>query len=329
MRDTSAARSAAGSWVKALQRRSHRLAQHARHRADGVPSKGIRAVGADDRVEQQALDVRGIGSRVGKRQLGPVRDAVDDHLVHADRPPHRLEVLDRVAGRVEGAARPDRLGAVGGGARHVHEPLAEPLEGGAAQRARAAGAPLVEGHDLAAVEASAQLERLVLGKRRGGLARAAGEGEERAAARARGRYTAHVQPHRPGSAPERSSGTSTLPQIASLRMPQRLNEAVCAGAGEAVEASKAAVSSNTPDASIARLTGSLYPRPRTGAAVLVSAQQHGHERRRKSDLPKARSSSPARAERLGDQRRDREGAEHQTELLQPGQGPGRHFLSWK
>ena len=110
------------------------LGEHARQVAVGVEQEGVGAVGADDRVEDQPVDVLGEGARVLQRDVRPVGDPHERDLVRAQRLAQRVDVEHGVGRRVEGAPRPDAVGAVGDRLRRVRRPASAAAAGWGSSR---------------------------------------------------------------------------------------------------------------------------------------------------------------------------------------------------
>ena len=72
-----------------------------------VAREGVAARRVGHRVEEQPLDVARISERVRDRELRSVRHTPERDLVDAERPAHRIDVVDVVAGGVEGTAGAD------------------------------------------------------------------------------------------------------------------------------------------------------------------------------------------------------------------------------
>ena len=154
------------------------LVEHARQVAVGVEQEGVGAVGADDRVEDQPVDVLGEGARVLQGDVGAVRDPHERDLVRAQRLAQRIDVEHGVGRRVEGALRPDAVGAVGHRLRRVGVQRAQPLQVGTAQDARLAGPALVEHRQAVAPQRRVERDRERRGRRDGRLSRPARQGDE-------------------------------------------------------------------------------------------------------------------------------------------------------
>ena len=142
------------------------LGQHARQVAVGVEQEGVGAVGADDRVEDQPVDVLGEGARVLQRDVGAVGDAHERDLVRAERLAQGVDVEHRVGGRVEGAPRPDAGRAVGDRLGRDRVQRAQPLQVGALQDARLPRPALVEHREAVAAQGGIQRDRERRGRRR-------------------------------------------------------------------------------------------------------------------------------------------------------------------
>ena len=84
-------------------------AQHARGLVHAVDLEGVEAGRRHDGVEHQPGHAVGMGDRVALGHEGAVGDAVERELVGPERDPQRVEVRDRVGGRVEAPPRAERL----------------------------------------------------------------------------------------------------------------------------------------------------------------------------------------------------------------------------
>ena len=91
------------------------LAERARHGLEGRDVEDVGALGRDDRVQHQRLDVGRVLGRVVEGDLGAVGDAEEHELLVAGLDAQGLDVVDRVRGAVEAARRPELVGARGGG----------------------------------------------------------------------------------------------------------------------------------------------------------------------------------------------------------------------
>ena len=178
-RSTRAARSATGSRVQGQCLRQSD-SQRTRHGVERVQVERIRAVHLDHGVEHQAVHVRGVAQRVGERDLRSVRGPVQGHLLGAELLAKRVDVVGRVAARVEGPAWAQAAGR----RRRPRLPASRRLERSSAlQRSSpgAAAAALVVDHQVAVA-----IERVQHGRSDGDpegirrrLARPAGEREHR------------------------------------------------------------------------------------------------------------------------------------------------------
>ena len=87
------------------------LAERARHGLEGRDVQDVRALGRDDRVEHERLDVGRVLGGVVERDLGAVGDAEEHELLVAGLDAQRLDVVDRVRRAVEAARRAELVGA--------------------------------------------------------------------------------------------------------------------------------------------------------------------------------------------------------------------------
>ena len=109
---TSRARSATGLAVMCAHAvEGAQLAQDARDRSERGALERFRPVGRNDRVEHQRFDVIRVVLGVLLRDLGAVAGAVQHELFIAARLADRLDVGDRIGGRVEAAAGPELVAA--------------------------------------------------------------------------------------------------------------------------------------------------------------------------------------------------------------------------
>ena len=122
------------------------LAQRARHGLEGRDVQDVGALGRNDRVQHERLDVGRVLGGVVERDLGAVGDAEEDELLIAGLDAQGLDVVDRVRRAVEAARRPELVGAR---RRGVDDRGDAAVEGRAAEPARAAGAALVVDEQVA------------------------------------------------------------------------------------------------------------------------------------------------------------------------------------
>ena len=106
----------------------------------------VGTVGGDDGIEDQAVDVRGIALRVGDRHLGAVGRAPQGDAVDAERDPHGLDVIGRVARRVRRALCAEIGGARANGRRDRRAGGSDHAR--ADESSGAARSPLVERDEL-------------------------------------------------------------------------------------------------------------------------------------------------------------------------------------
>ena len=165
-----------------------RRAQHAGGRAqpdeverDVAPRVGMR----QHRVEDERLHAIGVRDRIPLGDERPVGDAVDRQLLHAERGAQVVEVLDRVARRVERAPLPEARRARLDGTPRRNRDVGSAdlrLEPRALDR-RAARPALVDHHEAVVVQHGRDPPGDPRDRGDAGLARAAGEEEENAARR--------------------------------------------------------------------------------------------------------------------------------------------------
>jgi hypothetical protein len=165
------------------------LAQHARDRLEGLALERFGPVGRYDRVEDQRFDVLGIVLRVLLGHLRAVARAVQDELFVAPRLADRLDVCDRVGGRVEDAVGP-QLRAARVDQRAEAAVQVGPFEGVAGQRLGQADAALVEDDQVARGGDRAEQFGELFGERQRRLSGPAGERDDRAPGFAHGRTVA-------------------------------------------------------------------------------------------------------------------------------------------
>ena len=113
-RSTSAARSATRVPRPGAAPAAERV-KHARHGVERVEVERVRPVRLDDGVEHEALHPRRVAQGVPERDLRAVRGPVQRDLLGAELLAHRVDVVGRVAARVERPARtqPPRAVACG------------------------------------------------------------------------------------------------------------------------------------------------------------------------------------------------------------------------
>ncbi len=122
-------------------------AERARHGLERVEVERVGPVRLDGGVEHEPLHPRGVAQRVPERDLRAVRGPVQRDPLGAELLPDRIEVVIRVAARVEGPPRTEPPGAGAGGRSGLQEVRA--LEPPAAEQARAPRTALVEDHEVA------------------------------------------------------------------------------------------------------------------------------------------------------------------------------------
>jgi hypothetical protein len=172
------------------------LAEGPRHGLEGRDVEDVGALGRDDRVQHQRLDVGRVLGGVVEGDLGAIGDAEEHELLVAGLDAQGLDVVDRIGGAVEAARRPELIGARRGG---VDDRPDAALEGRAGEAARAARAALVVDEQVARGQRRAE-DRGELaddGDRR--LPRTAGQRDDRGGGRvARGHGALDVERQRAG-----------------------------------------------------------------------------------------------------------------------------------
>ena len=172
-----------GGRVRRAVKRLARVAQHARRRADRDEAQRIDVAVREDRVEHEPLHAVGVRERVALGHVGAIGDAVERELVGAQRVAQQIEVGHGVGRRVEAPLVAERPRAVldrpGRGRRDVRA-AHRALQRRAAQHG-AAGAPLVDGDHLVAVQGLAQTALEARRERHAGLSRPAAQADEHAA----------------------------------------------------------------------------------------------------------------------------------------------------
>ena len=116
-------------------------AQHTRHGLERLQVERTGAIRLGDRVEHEAVHPPGVTQRVAKRDLRSVGRSVQSHLFDSELLAQRVDVVGRVAARVEGPAWPEPPGAGGGRVSGAQEVRA--LERPAAKHPGAPAAALV------------------------------------------------------------------------------------------------------------------------------------------------------------------------------------------
>ena len=197
------------------------LAQDARHRGERRAVQRFGPVRRDDRVEHQRFDVARVVLRVLLGDLRAVAGAVQDELFVAAGLADRLDVGDRVGGRVEARARPELAGALRD--RRPRRAVVERLfEAVAGQRVRQADPALVEDDQVARGGDRPEQFGELFGERQRRLPRSAGERDHGAVRFAdRRAVAAHRERDRAGRAPLGSSGTVRWPQAKFVAVPAR------------------------------------------------------------------------------------------------------------
>ena len=152
------------------------LAERARHGLEGRDVQDVGALGRNDRVQHERLDVRRVLGGVVERDLGAVGDAEEDELLIPGLDAQGLDVVDRVRRAVEAAGSAQLVGA---GRRGVDDRGDPAVEGRAAEPARAAGAALVVDEQVARRQRGPEDRGELGGDGDGGLTRAAGQRDDR------------------------------------------------------------------------------------------------------------------------------------------------------
>ena len=130
-----------------------------RHLLEVVAREGVAARRVGHRVEKQPLDVARVGERVGDRELRSVRRPRERDLVDSERLAYRVDVVDVVAGGVEGTARTGLRRAFRDERllpRQLRERIG--LELGTAKEAGTSGAARVEGDQCVAGVLAAEVD---------------------------------------------------------------------------------------------------------------------------------------------------------------------------
>lgn len=194
----------------ALAHRPANLPQDPRQSGNAVAVEEVGTVGIEHRIEHEALHPSGIAACVGHRHLRPVGNAEQRETLHPDRPAHRLDVLHRIEGRVEGPPSAELTGALArlvghagrNGQRCRTRPRRTSAGGKAGLVARAPGAALVEDHEVVGLGRAREgrQQRLPDGGavgdgHRGRLSRPTGQGQDRARTGARSGPALHAQAH--------------------------------------------------------------------------------------------------------------------------------------
>ena len=136
-------------------------------------AKGSGPVGRHDRVEHERGDTVRVPGGIGKRDLRPVGDAVENEALVAAGDAHRLDVGDAVGRAIDAAAPPEPAAHAVATARGCAA-----IAGPAVQRARVACAALVEHQQVAGGDRGAEDPTQVCGERQRRLSRAAGQRED-------------------------------------------------------------------------------------------------------------------------------------------------------
>ena len=152
---------------------SAKLAQDARNGRERRAIERIRPVRRDDRVEHERLDVRGIVLGVALGDLRPVGGPVQHELFVAAALAYRLDVGDRLRGRVQPARFADLTAAQRHRSRRAG--LADVFEGRAGEGMREARPALVEGDQVARVDDRPKQLGELIKERNGRLSRSAGQ----------------------------------------------------------------------------------------------------------------------------------------------------------
>jgi hypothetical protein len=140
-----------------------------------------------DRVEHQLGHVPRMAERITLGHVRAVGDPVQHHGARAERLPQRVDVGDRVHGRVEAPVRPDDVGALAHRRRRRHGDIGTAhglLQRRAVDGAELAGPALVEHDEPVVVEQRREAGSDPRDERDAGLAGAAGQEEQDAARRA-------------------------------------------------------------------------------------------------------------------------------------------------